>query len=244
MHFLGSIYEPRQVQSPVAVTLSSVWVGSDGCAWAVGQGGTVLRWDGRAWFPVCMAGKSTDLHAVWGHGGSIWIGGKNTLIRYQGGDGGTLITSDFAIVAIWGSGPDDMWFLTHQPVVLHWNGISCTSMALPEGEYGAISGGADDEPVWIVGASGSLLRGDGEGWQPIDAGTEANLTGVLTMGESDLWTTDDAGQLRHLDASGWHVAAFNVFGGLSGLCEVDGVIWAAGDHCIVIQHRPSDEGGE
>ena len=55
--FRGDIYEPFEPGSPTKATLRGVWVQSPDLAWAVGDGGTVLRWNGREWHHVTVAAE-------------------------------------------------------------------------------------------------------------------------------------------------------------------------------------------
>lgn len=247
LQWTGDRYEPREVTSPTTCDLSAVWIESPESAWAVGDAGTVLRWDGHAqvWLPVALASRRQELHTVWGYPeGGIWIGGRRCLIQYQPGNGGSTLThTELTVVSVWGSGPDDIWFLCSGRTVLHWNGTSCQIMELPgedDDEFYAIAGSAPDEDIWIAGLSGLLLRGDWEGWNVVDSGTEATLSGVCALGPDEVWTTTNAGQLRRWNGSRWSVEAFSAFGYLSGLCHVDGVIWAVGAGGVVLQHLPDN----
>jgi photosystem II stability/assembly factor-like uncharacterized protein len=46
IHFAGDLYEAREMESPTTAHLNAVYVVSERCAWAVGEQGAVLRWDG------------------------------------------------------------------------------------------------------------------------------------------------------------------------------------------------------
>ena len=163
LHFHGDIYAPEEVPSPTTCNLHAVWVESPESAWVVGDGGTVLRWDGKAWLPIALASRKRELSTVWGClEDGLWIGGRRTLIQYESGTGGSTLThTDFAVVAIWGSGPDDIWYLAAERQVVHWNGTTCTIMELPgedDDEFYTLTGSAADEDIWIGGLSGLLAR--------------------------------------------------------------------------------------
>src|SRR5438045_196235 len=100
-----SIYSATETCNPTKATLRGVYVESPTRAWAVGDEGTLLRWDGTAWYPVTLAGKHESLRSIWGcPGEGIWVGGTKTLFNNpaDGGGGGTMIVTDFAIRNIWG----------------------------------------------------------------------------------------------------------------------------------------------
>lgn len=248
LHFTGDIYHGVEVPSPTRANLRAVHVLSPLCAWAVGEHGTVLRWDGTAWHAVVMASLEDDLLAVWGATPEdIWVGGWGFLAQNAGNQNGTVLTrTDNTVVGVWGSGPEDVWLLCAGRLLLHWNGTTCKLHELPgdEGdEYFAIGGGTADEAVWIGGMAGLVLRGDGEGWEEINARTEANITGICAITEENVWVTTNEGQIRHFNGGGWRTEVFSPFGWLSGLCVVDGTIWACGAGGVVLQHR-SEDGGD
>ncbi len=64
--------------------LFGVWGSGPSDVWAVGWGGTILRWDGRAWARV-SSGATVDLLGVWGSGPSdVWaVGEGGTILRYR-----------------------------------------------------------------------------------------------------------------------------------------------------------------
>lgn len=45
--FKGNLHRPLEVRSPTVYDLRAVYVESPWRAWVVGDGGTVLRWDGE-----------------------------------------------------------------------------------------------------------------------------------------------------------------------------------------------------
>ncbi len=254
-HYYGDTYQAKKMESPTAANLYAVRVLSPRCAFAVGDHGAVLRWDGERWSTITMGAKDDELFAVWScreEGvspvDSIWIGGRDTLIVHYPATGaeGTLMHTDATLMGIWGSGPDNIWFLCAGRLALHWDGIACKAYDLPgEGDYdySAIGGSGPEDPIWIAGRGGALLCGDESGWEMIDSGTDATLLGVCAGGPEDVWVTTHTGQLRHFDGIGWRVAAFSPFGWLGGVCMVDGTVWCAGAKGVVLQHRPQ-EGGE
>lgn len=62
IHFEGDVYRAKEVQSPTTDTLRAVWVESPWSAWACGDAGTVLRWDGSR---ASARGASTSWPRSW-----------------------------------------------------------------------------------------------------------------------------------------------------------------------------------
>ena len=243
MHVADPTAGPALQPSSTVSDLKSVWVESPSSAWAVGAHGTILRWNGRTWGPVQLAGKHQDLAAVWGvPGDGVWIGGSDYLMHYRPGrHAGSLITTATAVIAIWGSSPSDVWFLCQERLLLHWDGERSRSFSLPgdpDEEWTAIAGSIPAAPVYIVGLSGFLMCFDRETWHELDSGTPDILTAALAPNPHELYVTTAGGQLRHFDGFRWHTVACSPFGALHGLALIEGVIWAAGARGALFQHRP------
>ncbi len=245
-HFAGDLYEPLDVASPTTATLRSVWVNSPLDAWAVGEKGTILHWDGTAWSAVLLAAATDDLLSVWSCEGEAWIGGVHRLIAHRpGGIGGMLVSAAHTIRHIWGTGPDDVFYLCDDGLVLHGSTRACQIISTPEmqGErYHAIGGGTGEDDVYLVGESGTITRWDGDQWLDVEFPTYDDLFGVAVDGP-DLWVVSRLGELWHHDGMRWEVAASVPFGILRSVAVIDGSVWAVGLSGVVLQHRPCD-GGE
>ena len=86
----GQRTEWQVVESPTTETLHAVWGAAPNDAWAVGESGTILHWDGSAWKPALAAfpanKKKPHLYGVWGSGpDDMWIVGDGIALRSTGG---------------------------------------------------------------------------------------------------------------------------------------------------------------
>lgn len=82
IHFEGDVYRAKEVQSPTTHDLRAVWAESPYSAWACGDAGTVLRYDGAKWTPQAVATRPDALTAIWGHpADGLWVGGRRYLFR-------------------------------------------------------------------------------------------------------------------------------------------------------------------
>ncbi|MDZ7643317.1 MAG: PKD domain-containing protein [Woeseiaceae bacterium] len=88
--------------------LNDVWMASADLAYAVGDAGTVIRYDGNVWSPVDV-GTTVQLNAVWGTApDNVWIAGMSgTVLHFDGSawsaisiGAGTLPLND-----VWTAGP-------------------------------------------------------------------------------------------------------------------------------------------
>ena len=241
--FRGDIYRAEEAQSSTVHNLRAVWVESPWSAWACGDAGTVLRWDGSRWWPQATGTRLDALNAIWGHpADGLWFGGRRHMFNRHPVHGSTLYDADAEIRAIWGRGPDDLWFLCVGRLAIHWNGERTERVELPgddDEEWTAAAG--SDAGTFIAGPSGFMLHTDGRRWDEIATDTTDLITGAVCVGPS-LYVATDGGQLREYDGRRWRTVAFSAFGPLLGFCVVDGVLWACGARGVVIQHRPDERG--
>ena len=243
--FKGDLYHPVEVQSPTLHDLRGVFVESEWSAWAVGDAGTVLRWDGERWMPQAVATRLGPLNAIWGDpADGLWIGGARCIINRHPACGSIPYQSDVEVRAIWGRGPDDLWLLCADRLAMHWDGEGCHRIPLPgdpDEEWSAVAG-TPGGSTFIVGVSGFMLHHDGRRWEELPTDTTDLITGAVCT-DAALYVTTDRGQVRQWNGRSWSTVAFSAFGALRSICVVDGVVWACGDRGVVIQHRPdgSDE---
>ncbi|MBK6535930.1 MAG: hypothetical protein IPF99_42285 [Deltaproteobacteria bacterium] len=64
-------------------TLYGVWGAAPNDVWAVGEGGTILHWDGARWSSI-PSNTTATLRSVWGaSAGDVWaVGDNGTAVHY------------------------------------------------------------------------------------------------------------------------------------------------------------------
>lgn len=153
--------------------LNAVSVLSSSDAWAVGDGATVLHWNGTSWAPVTVPGLPAEvaLRAVDALSSSdVWAAGEagpgtayapnSTLIVHWDGTAWTRVASpgpsalDLTLNSLSMDSATDGWAVgdvyhpngnTVTPVALHWNGTSW-QQAAPDGGF-SFSGVASVSPT-------------------------------------------------------------------------------------------------
>jgi PAS domain-containing protein len=164
---------------PQGNRLRAVWARSPDEAWAVGDGGMILRWNGAFWYGV-ESGTMVSLRGVWGD----WaVGDAGTILRRDGSawkkvESGTAVP----LRGMWGD-----WVVGDAGTILRRDGAawrrveSGTAAALL-----AVWERAAGEP-WAAGEAGTLLRWDGRAWARVATGTTRRLTagwGPFAVGEA------------------------------------------------------------
>ena len=163
-------WSPRGLYARVGVR--AIWGASDDDTWVVGSEGAILRWNGSTWRRF-ESGTHADLEHIWGTGpNDVWA---------TGGPGTAEIGKNDA------------------QAILHWDGTRWrnTITAVSEVQLNGVWG-SDRCHVWAVGAGGSVLRRNCDGWSAVASGVTADLWGVGGSGPDDVWVVGDAGTILHL----------------------------------------------
>lgn len=190
------------IESPDAA-LMSVHGSSPDDVWIVGadrgEGPLVLHWDGNGWERKAT-GHSGDLWWVQAHAdGSVYMSGSGGLVlRYQDDVFERLSTPglpESVVFGVWASSPSDLYAVgtttdAQSGFLWHFDGQSFRELPLPEGlaldasssppGLFKVWGRASDD-VWIVGARGTILRGDAVRGFAIVAAGEADDDTFFTV---------------------------------------------------------------
>jgi len=197
-------------QSPF--TLTSVWGSSPQSVWAVGEGGTVVRFDGDHWSAV-DSGTTSDLYGVTGSSDSdVWAVGDDAIVHCDASACSVVMKGMFELLLdAWQSGPDDLWasgLATDDDtgIVRHWNGSSWEFAETSEGHVLWDVWGTGPNDVWTGGSrldgTGFLARGDGTTFDETTY-QGGSLRGLWGSAANDLWVATYEGDTQHWDGSTW-----------------------------------------
>jgi hypothetical protein len=165
----STVVAPAGTLDLYGVALSSPTEG-----WAVGRGGTILRWDGAGWILVTPSPTTSNLFSVSiVSAGDAWaVGASSTIIHWNG--------------ASW-TGP-----MSAPTIAIDYHAIHMISAS-----YGWIAGNLNN-------GEGLLLRWDGIAWSPVRSYVTVNLNGISfipggTVGAS----VGDAETIIYWNGSSW-----------------------------------------
>lgn len=203
-------------------TMNDVYGFAANNVWAVGEQGTILRFNGTAWSALRYDGTSVAalslsdwsvparkyaLRAVWGASASsvFAVGDSGRVLRYDG-SAWTAPASGVtaAITDVWGSSATNVYFTTAAGTLLRWNGsaISAVAGVQAPGGLNAVWGTAANN-VYAAGDRGILYRYDGTAWQRIRLPTRAALYALWGSSASNVFVGGDAGALYRWDGTRW-----------------------------------------
>lgn len=247
-HFHGDLYRPQDMPSPTMSTLRSVYVINEHMAFAVGDNGAAVWWDGSRWYHVALTDPEDQLLAVAGGEDGIWIGGEGRLILHRPHGIGGMHMSHLRTVRSIACCQQEVWILADDATIYHADDNGCRvidSKAIEREHFNALGVGGVDGDLFAAGQSGVMVRQDGAEWEDVDTGTFDDFL-CLAVDGPDVWAGTARGELRHSYDNGrtWETAACNIFGALHSICVVDGTVWATGENGVILQHRPADDTGE
>lgn len=100
---------------------------------------------------------------------------------------------------VWVVGSKDVWSLTLEGHVLHYDGTAWTIAYRANHELYAVW--ATPTSVWVGGEAGLLLHRDAAGaWSRVETGHLAPIRGIYGTGDSDVWFTSQGG-VDHFDGT-------------------------------------------
>ena len=233
------------MQSGTGMALLSVWGSSGSDVFAVGDGGTILHYDGSGWSPQ-VSGTTLNLDGVWGSSGSdvFAVGPGGTILHYDG----TVWRAqagvpDVCLGDVWGTAGGDV-FAFGPGGLLRQDGETWTALGAPAGAVGGFPGCGR---LW--GSSPTDIFGVGYWVHHFDGTTWSDAVADPVHGDG-VWGSDRdhvlvAGQCVFLyDGSAWRTqapcddwnryaiwgsSADDVFtvGRAGGIQRYDGAAWTA-----------------
>jgi hypothetical protein len=152
---------------------------------AVGQGGTILQWDGQSWNRPSGADASASWNAMSGLGNTLaFVGNDGVAAIARGAAFSPVVTgTTFSLHGVHIAAADQFVAVGDSGVALHgtnntWTRVTTGTTANLRDVHGVPG------DLWAVGANGTLLNYNGSGWTAVPSGTTNNLFGVWRLSES------------------------------------------------------------
>jgi hypothetical protein len=191
--------------------------------YAVGEGGTVLLFDGNGWAPV-TTGAEGVVEAVWGTAEDDLHALTRTHLLHFDGAGWSATTAADAgeewgrLRGIGGTSPSDAFAVGYANTILHNDGDGWRSMPVSRehnrGFYGVWGSAPDD--VFAVGHLGVIWHYDGSAWREMLFG---EIDGMPISKLWDVWGSAPD-----------NVLAVGFGGGGPLILHYDGTGWRAMEH--------------
>lgn len=194
-----------QRDSSVVVGLWGVWGSSENDVFAVGESGSIQRFDGKRWRSMPAPG-SIDLFGVWGSGPDnvFAVGRQGAILHYQGADWKEMASPTTAdLRGVWGSGPNNVYAVGGSGTILHYNGVAWSAIESPTTKGLWSVSGSSPSDAYVVGESGTVLHFDGTTWRHIDIDDDITLLSVWRGSTGDVFAVGGSAALWRYDGTGW-----------------------------------------
>lgn len=240
--------------APQGNVLVGLWASSPRDVWAVGDRGTVLRYNGLVWNRVETPAR-WGLKAIWGSGPKdVWLVGSGGLVlHYDGQRFETVPTgSQATLLGAFGhrspGGETELWVSSSDGRVLHLQKGRFTAEDVGSADFLRAIAGTGPRDLWLAGAdtasaSGVVLHYDGERWREVLRTPEVLLG--LTLQDGQPWAVGAPGVVLRKDAGDeWHREALPL--GPIDLTSITADAtgpWVSGAGGRVLQYRKISEPG-
>jgi hypothetical protein len=156
IHFDGKSWS-KSYETDLSTPIAALWGTGPESVYAAGGDGLLLRFDGKGWTQLASP-TTQSLHAIWGSGGQVFAAGSEVVLRLDGGTW-TNVTppgSPHHLAAVWGRGPDDVYFVGYNGTILHHqNGAWSSHDSGFSAELNAVWG--IGSRVFVGGRNGAIL---------------------------------------------------------------------------------------
>ena len=221
-------------------TLFGVWGSSASNVFAVGEGGTILNYNGAGW--SSMGNPGLTINGVWGSSATDVYAVGNCTFRHYDGSSWTdqdLYLYGYNFYGIWGSSATDVYAVGEWSTIMHYNGNSGDDMGFYDPNLLTINGvwGSSATDVYAVGYQNATIRQfDGTNWY-FGATDTPDLYAVWGTAADDVFAVGDNATILQYNGSTWSPMARNTTVQLRGIWGSSGSdVFAVGLYATILHY--------
>jgi len=206
------------VVAPVgALDLRGVALSSSIQGWAVGRGGTILKWDGAGWTSIAPSPTPLDLFSVSIVSASdAWaVGASSTIIHWNGASwtgpmGAPTILIDYHAIQM--TGASDGWIAGNlnnngEGLLLRWDGVAWSVVR----SYVTVNLNGIDVSLLVGGALGvsvgdaeTIIKWNGSSWFAQTSPTFTDINAMYLVSSNDGWAVGRSGTIFRWNGQSWN----------------------------------------
>jgi hypothetical protein len=189
--------------------LNSIWGSSCNNAYAVGNNGTLLHYNGNTWSSIPTGISNLGLTGVWGSSANniFVVGWSGTILHFNGTSWSAMTSgTPYDLFGVWGDAPNSVFAVGAMQTILHWNGTAWSAMSTPalESAFCAVWGTAYNN-AYAVGLIGDIYHFDGTSWTQMTSDTGNDLFAIWGSSAGDIWAAGTLQSSRvHFNGTTWN----------------------------------------
>lgn len=208
-------------------------------AWAVGDSGTIIQWNGTRWSTV-NSNTTSNLYGVvfvnstvgWAVGG----GSNNGVIQKYNGTWYAVNTTNVINSTLYSVTMDSTgatgWAVGANGIIVRWNGNNNAWTIQPNQTTNnlrsvAMIHGLNE--AWVVGDNGTILHFDGANWSNMTSTTTTQLNAIVMVNSSMGWAVggnSSRGIILNLNGTTWSNWNRINFGGAGGMDTINSTLYS------------------
>ncbi|CAN2039732.1 hypothetical protein GMMP15_130003 [Candidatus Magnetomoraceae bacterium gMMP-15] len=198
--------------------------GKGGIAFAVGDNGKILKYDGSTWAEMTVpSGMSDCLQAVWGRSldDIFAVGNNGTILHYDGNEWQQMSSNtNEHLTGLWGdeaSSATDIFAVGRGGTILHYNGSTWTEMTSNVTNHLLDIWGFSENNIFAVGTFGTILHYNGTTWTAMEGNINQHISSVWGNSSTDVFAVGSNGKILHYNGSTWTEMISNTIDYLRGV---------------------------
>lgn len=211
----------------LAPDLLDVWTADASVAWAVGEFGSIYRWDGSSWTRQVTPTTAT-LDAVWStpNRDAFAAGENGVVLRWNGVTWNQMnFPSTASIFSLWGTDGGNVYAVTAAGEIVHWDGLSWTVVATASGALWSVYGYSPTS-VYASGENGIVLRLSGSSWVPMPVPAGGTMAGLWAYSSAGVYVVGANASGTGGVAYSWNGSTWNSIN--TGTSHVLTSLWGPG----------------
>jgi len=217
------------------------------CAWAVGDNGHALYYDGTSWtdHPTGDTHNRNLMDVIAFGPDQAWaVGQKGVIYNYDGSWHDETWSDEVTLNSITALSSNAMWAAGDDETILYNDGVSgWVKQHHGSTHLGGICA-ASSKALWAVGDDEKVLFLDDAGsssWKDVSPShTTAKLNGVSAADDANVWAVGEKGTILHYDGLIWLAQDSGTTKDLYGVSAFDAShVWAVGDSGTILHYNGS-----
>jgi hypothetical protein len=107
------------------------------------------------------------------------------------------------LLSAWGSGATDVWAVSSSGVIIHWDGVSWSTVTSSTTNALDSIWGSGVADVWAVGVSGTIIHWNGVSWSTVTSPITNEFRSIWGSGVADVWAVAENGAIIHWNGVSW-----------------------------------------